>query len=119
LIGRYRKATNYDLCIYEDIMLTRRVLNFCCSSLILLYVNNMKVESAAGLPGDFNNDGKVDGIDLLVWQRNTSVGALADWKSNYGTGGLAAISAVPEPTVLCLCSLALAASLVSRRPRGH
>jgi hypothetical protein len=55
-----------------------------------------------GLPGDFNNDGLVDGRDLLLWQRNTSVGSLADWKANYGNGSLAAVSAVPEPSSLLL-----------------
>lgn len=55
-----------------------------------------------GIPGDFNNDGLVDGRDFLMWQRNTSVGSLADWKTNYGQGSLAAVSAVPEPGSLVL-----------------
>jgi hypothetical protein len=58
-------------------------------------------DASTALPGDFNTDGKVDGRDLLVWQRNPSVGSLADWKANYGTGGLAAI-AVPEPAAIVL-----------------
>jgi hypothetical protein len=67
-------------------------------------------KAVAGLAGDFNNDGKVDGQDLLVWQRNPAVGSLADWKNNYGTGGLAAVAAVPEPGTALLaatCGLAL------------
>jgi hypothetical protein len=40
------------------------------------------------LPGDFDFDGDVDGRDFLVWQRNPSVGDLADWQSNYGVGSL-------------------------------
>jgi hypothetical protein len=67
-----------------------------------------------GLPGDFNNDSKVDGQDLLVWQRNTSVGNLSDWQSNYGQGTLGAISAVPEPTGLVLVG-GLLGGLVFRR----
>jgi Leucine-rich repeat (LRR) protein len=67
-------------------------------------------------PGDFNGDGVVDGADFLKWQRDTSVGALADWEANYGMGAsLSATSAtVPEPTtcVLALVSLCLA---ISRR----
>lgn len=51
--------------------------------------------------GDFDGDGDVDGRDFLVWQRNSSIGSLADWKTNYGTGSLAAV-AVPEPTVIAL-----------------
>ncbi len=54
---------------------------------------------AGGLPGDFDNDGDVDGRDFLLWQRNPTIGALADWQANYDTGNLQANSfAVPEPT---------------------
>jgi hypothetical protein len=43
-----------------------------------------------------------DGRDFLLWQRNPSVGNLADWQANYGFGSLSALtdssnSAVPEP----------------------
>jgi GH35 family endo-1,4-beta-xylanase len=51
-----------------------------------------------GIPGDFDGDGDVDGRDFLVWQRNPAVGDLADWQSNYGLEGLAAMDAVPEPS---------------------
>lgn len=59
--------------------------------------------ASAGLPGDFNGDGEVDGRDFLVWQRGDSpaplsAGDLADWQDNYGSGSLAAVGAVPEPT---------------------
>jgi hypothetical protein len=66
-------------------------------------------EAPVGLAGDFDNDGDVDGRDFLVWQRNPAVGNLADWKSNYGTGGLAAVSSVPEPSaaLLVACGFAL------------
>jgi hypothetical protein len=36
------------------------------------------------LSGDFDLDDRVDGHDFLVWQRNPTVGALADWRTNYG-----------------------------------
>lgn len=69
---------------------------------------------SVGLPGDFDNDGDVDGRDFLVWQRDTSVGELADWQENYGARSLSASfggpsaaessvdggSPVPEPTML-------------------
>ncbi len=59
-------------------------------------------------PGDFDEDGDVDGRDFLAWQRNPAVGDLADWQTNYGDGLLAPLSAlngggtppanaVPEP----------------------
>jgi hypothetical protein len=70
-------------------------------------------EAPAGLPGDFDGDGDVDGLDLLAWQRNPAVGNLADWKNNYGTGSLAAV-AVPEPSAVLL---AVVFGLVVLAPR--
>jgi hypothetical protein len=72
-------------------------------------------------PGDFDNDGDVDGRDFLVWQRNTAVGDLADWQANYGTGALTAAvtassTAVPEPGTICLVTFAvLLGSSIRRR----
>lgn len=65
------------------------------------------LEVAAALDGDFNLDGVVDGSDFLTWQRNTSVGDLADWQANYGIHfSLAASSAaVPEPSAFLLFAL--------------
>jgi endonuclease/exonuclease/phosphatase family metal-dependent hydrolase len=83
---------------------------------------------------DFNSDGRVDGQDLLTWQRNigaTGVSASGDanhdrvvnvhdrtvWTQQFGTTGAAtaAATAVPEPA-----TIALAASLLAmtrfRRP---
>jgi fibronectin-binding autotransporter adhesin len=58
---------------------------------------------AAGQPGDFDLDGDVDGRDFLIWQRNTSVGDLGDWQSNYGVGAITASNiAVPEPSAIVL-----------------
>jgi hypothetical protein len=75
------------------------------------------------IPGDFDEDGDVDGRDFLVWQRGDSpdplsAGDLADWQENYGTAGLGAFAAVPEPGTAIMC-LAMAASLVSLRQRGR
>jgi hypothetical protein len=68
-------------------------------------------------PGDFDSDGDVDGRDFLVWQRNPSVGDLADWQSNYGAGTLAAATSVPEPAGLAIVSLAAAAATMFRQRR--
>ena len=65
------------------------------------------VPGTVGTPGDFNDDGLVDGRDFLVWQRDPGVGNLADWQNNYGFGSLAAVGSVPEPTSLALLALAL------------
>lgn len=53
--------------------------------------------------GDFNLDGNTDGRDFLLWQRNPTIGNLADWQTNYGAGSLSAtIANVPEPGGLVL-----------------
>lgn len=84
------------------------------------YVDDVEIEyfATAALPGDFNQDGNVDGRDFLLWQRDTSVGDLADWKANYGaTSGLAATSAMPEPGTLALLGLAGIAGMIYRRTK--
>ena len=54
---------------------------------------------SAGLPGDFELDGDVDGRDFLLWQRSPAVGNLADWQAAYNGGTLVAENiAVPEPS---------------------
>ena len=73
-------------------------------------------------PGDFDEDGDVDGRDFLAWQRGESpdplsAGDLEDWQTNYGTGGLTATTAVPEPASLVLVGLALIAA--STHCRNH
>jgi hypothetical protein len=65
------------------------------------------VSDEPGQEGDFDDDGDVDGRDFLIWQRGGSpsslgAGDLTLWQTNYGVGGLATISAVPEPSSLIL-----------------
>jgi hypothetical protein len=86
----------------------------------VMYFTDLKIESAAALEGDFDNDGDVDGRDFLVWQRGNSpsplsAGDLADWQNNFGAPGLAAISAAPEPTGLVLLSMAVVSFLGRRK----
>jgi hypothetical protein len=92
----------------------------------------------AGLPGDFNDDGKVDAADYVVWRKNVTANAAlpndnglatqADrfnlWRSNFGnpmgsgSSGLNAHGAVPEPATMLLLLLAIAglpAACVRRR----
>lgn len=57
------------------------------------------VNISSGIPGDFNTSGKVDGRDLLLWQRNPALGSLNDWQTNYGTSQLTAAVSVPEPSM--------------------
>jgi hypothetical protein len=69
----------------------------------------------AGIPGDFNGDGAVDGLDFLLWQRDTNIGNLADWKANYGQGSLAAVAVVPEPGSISLIALGLTGLFFGKR----
>jgi hypothetical protein len=68
-----------------------------------------------GIPGDFDDDGDVDGRDFLDWQRGgsptpLSATDLTAWQDNYGAGGgLVATQAVPEPSSVCLALLGVAA----------
>lgn len=87
---------------------------------------SLAVIDVAGLPGDFDGDGDVDGRDFLAWQRDPSVGELADWQGNYGAGSLVApISdstarsmvhhAVPEPQSVLLVFIVLTISCFAPR----
>ncbi len=74
-------------------------------------------------PGDFNGDSRVDGADLLDWQRGNSPEELGTtdldaWKANFGEGVAAAASltSVPEPaTNLLLLAGIFAMHSVRRR----
>jgi hypothetical protein len=75
------------------------------------------------LPGDFDFDLDVDGLDFLKWQRGQSptpfsASDLADWETNYGTDFplVAAASVVPEP--LSGLTLILAATILCQRRAG-
>ena len=79
---------------------------------------------AAGLPGDFNDDGVVDAIDYTVWRDGlgtTYTAADYDlWKSHFGaTAASGTASAggapVPEPSTLCGMLLGLLALAWRRR----
>lgn len=83
---------------------------------------------------DFDDDGDVDGADLLIWQRGFGTGTtqaqgnadgdgdvdaadLAIWKTQFGSTGLAtsAAGAVPEPAALGLAGLAVCCVATLRR----
>lgn len=75
--------------------------------------------SAGGIPGDFDHDGDVDGVDYLIWQRGESPNPLsaedlADWQANYGTSLEPNVAAVPEPAGLLWGLVASFAGLLTR-----
>ncbi len=80
-------------------------------------------EIAASTPGDFDNDGDVDGDDLAIWQAGYGLNANGDadgdgdsdgrdfltWQRQFSTGpftGLSAMISVPEPTSLVMALFA-------------
>lgn len=69
----------------------------------------------SALPGDFDVDGDVDGLDFLKWQKGESPrprsrSDLADWEVNYGMAvpPPPASTVVPEPAAASLFAVALA-----------
>ncbi len=72
-------------------------------------------------PGDFDQNGIVDGYDFLEWQRGESpnplsASDLADWQNNYGNVPLVAtIIDVPEPSTWVLLLLATVVGKFARR----
>jgi T5SS/PEP-CTERM-associated repeat protein len=82
-------------------------INYVGNSVFAIYLG-----AAVGIPGDFDGDGDVDGLDLLAWQRDPSIGNIADWQANYPsplTAPLGNLASVPEPgTIVLLLSAAMA-----------
>ncbi|BBO33619.1 hypothetical protein [Lacipirellula parvula] len=90
---------------------------------------------AAAVPGDYNADLKVDGVDFLLWQRSfgstvnlaadgndngiVDAGDLGVWKEHFGTGGSAAptAAAIPEPSGVFLAVAGIVISSLRRQRR--
>ncbi len=97
----------------------------------------LEIESLAGLVGDFDADGDVDGDDFLRWQAGYAIGSTlsegdADddgdvdggdfllWQANYGSSGFGGgnvTMVIPEPSLLALTGILLAALLAARTRR--
>jgi hypothetical protein len=84
----------------------------------------------SGLPGDFNNDGKVDAADYVVWRKGAGIATTPEndaiWRTNFGrtagSGGAIVANAinsvsVPEPTPLGLLLPIMATTLLRTRRR--
>jgi hypothetical protein len=99
-------------------------------------IDNFRLISLApeGLSGDFNDDGKVDAADYVVWRKNDSANAALPnddgltsqaaryglWQTNFGTisaPGGGAESAVPEPASAALLLAAMGGAMAMRGRR--
>ena len=82
-------------------------------------LDDVSVMPFVAAAGDFNEDGNVDGSDFLLWQRNNSVGSLADWRTNFGPNSTVSVGAVPEPASVTVAAtaalLGIGANLRKRR----
>jgi hypothetical protein len=77
-------------------------------------------EEPDGLTGDYNNDGKVNAADYVVWRKNNINGQQGydDWRMNFGApdgGGSALSGAVPEPAAVALLLIGLVCVCHTRR----
>jgi hypothetical protein len=80
---------------------------------------------AAGTPGDYNNDGKVNAADYVLWRKNPTAFGGANgyttWRQNFGnppgSGSLSDGGAVPEPAGVMLFTCGAAAMALLRRRR--
>jgi autotransporter-associated beta strand protein len=98
---------------------------------------NAAVGAVAGLPGDFNSDGKVDAADYVTWRKNNNTNnALANdnglgtpvgsahydlWRANFGnppgSGSSLSGAAVPEPGTLVFAIFGVVLAVVTGRRR--
>jgi hypothetical protein len=111
---------------------------FTAAGIGSMRLDNITASGGAADDADFDQDGDVDGADLLQWQRGVGVGTtqvagdadgdgsvdgddLAIWKSQFaGAGTASAATAVPEPAGwIVAAGLAGAVQSLDRRRRNH
>ena len=81
-------------------------------------IDDVSITAQTTTPGDFDDNGVVDGNDFLVWQRDVNFGNLDDWKANFGASAGGAVAAVPEPSAVAMC-LGIAVLGFCRRSRSN
>ena len=110
-----KQAPDFDARNYGFPRLSELV---AASGLVDMEIESIRV-MLPGLPGDLTGDGRVDGADILLWQRNGGTAAeLATIKANFGTtGSTGFVAAVPEPASLSVAVLATVVVAGARRVR--
>ena len=84
---------------------------------------------SAGVPGDYNNNGKVDAADYVLWRKNPGAyggdpAGYNTWRANFGNppgngSSLGDAGAVPEPGTIFLAAMGgLGWLAMRRRVRG-
>jgi hypothetical protein len=95
----------------------------------LSFVGSVDYSTSPGLPGDYNQDGKVDAADYVVWRKNPGAfggdpGGYNTWRTNFDRtagSGSGSAAAVPEPVTLWPLScgaLVLCAWIARKRREG-
>jgi len=93
-----------------------------------LYNNFVTLTTApGGLPGDYNDDGKVDAADYVVWRKDPDghggdPAGYDTWRGNFGAGGPGAghggalvAGQIPEPGSVSLAVFTLCSALATFR----
>lgn len=102
----------------------------------IYYLDNVRLEfesaTGPGLVADFNNDGFVDGEDLLIWQSAYGINDDADangdgisdgrdfliWQRHFGSGvRMASAITVPEPMAITVVFLGMILGATARHRR--
>ena len=80
-----------------------------------------EIDEVGGADVDLDDDGDIDGNDLLLIQRGlgtTTTGAdITAWQTAFGTPAVPAVGAVPEPSTWALAAMVFAACLTMAAPR--
>jgi hypothetical protein len=100
----------------------------------VVLIGDSSIIVPVGIPGDFDNNGKVDAGDYGTWRKNAANGALPNdngvgnqaarfslWRANFGkppgAGSGLGSAAVPEPQSVLLALCGLIGATLARRQR--
>lgn len=87
-----------------------------------VFVSDLVAAPVLATAGDFNQDGRVDGADYVVWRKNSGSAAEYNlWRTHFGeTIGESSSplqNAIPEPATTLSCLFAAALALIQSRNR--